>query len=769
MSFLARARTSVLLLLLVLLAAWLAREALQARLVPLDPAGGSQAVAGDPERWFSIDPDGLYHLRRIERARAEPGLPSSFDDYLNAPDGAVVPWPPYYTMVASAFADQSGGRLPLEQSAAELPFHFSLMTAILVAATAAVLAGRLGLLAAGFLFAFSYGSIHYAAPGVADHHAWVSLLATLLLVLFTLSAHLGLFAVPRRAALAGAFAGTVAGVLLGSWVGAVLYVLPLQLALAWWLHRMRDERRPGLLLFGFLFHALALAALLPAVLQSPWKVEQPWMVVNLSWFHVAWLGLGGLVFLPPFLLRGARATALYLPGLVVGGGILAAAIVLLDVGPAAGLREAFAWSSRADRFMASIAESSPLWGTDEYASGGFARWIGFGVLLLPLGLWWGGRAVLRRGEEAWVPLLIAVPLLLLQALAQRRFAEPLAAPLALLVAWTLVEVLRSRPKLLPRPAALQGLAVIGFALLMQASTVVHVVNRAGSSRFDPVQAAERRVLEWLATAADAPPLGPGDGLARAPVLAGWDLGHALEWVAQRPSIASNFGSYIGLDSYQAPARFMLAEDHGTAEGILRAREVGWVLVTSRYPDLLKGLCTSLGLPLGRYQEAVGEGGGRRMRFAPGFFSTVGAQVFNLGDMDGPAGPAPPIPFLRLVHVSPLPVEVPEQLGGVTAAARVWQVVRGARVEARLAPGARLRVSIPFRFDRPDGSAFLRGTWQQEVFADTTGLAAVRVPYATDRNLDAVVHDATWQVDDGPPRALTIAESAVLAGTVVELR
>ncbi|MGB0685517.1 MAG: hypothetical protein ACPGQD_04955, partial [Planctomycetota bacterium] len=104
------------------------------------------------------------------------------------------------------------------------------------------------------------------------------------------------------AALAGAFAGTVAGVLLGSWVGAVLYVLPLQLALAWWLHRMRDERRPGLLLFGFLFHALALAALLPAVLQSPWKVEQPWMVVNLSWFHVAWLGLGGLVFLPPFLL-----------------------------------------------------------------------------------------------------------------------------------------------------------------------------------------------------------------------------------------------------------------------------------------------------------------------------------------------------------------------------------------------------------------------------------------------------------------------------------
>lgn len=769
-----RTWSTVLLMGLVVFCAWMAREALQMRSVPVDDSTGVEQVqAGDVERWFSLDPDGLYHMRRVERFRQEVGLPAAFDPYLNAPEGAVVPWPPYYTMVASALADGSGGRLPLEQSMAELPLFFSLLTTILIAAAAGILAGRRALLLSGLLFAFSYGAIHYSAPGVADHHSFVSMMATALLVLFTLAIRFRAFAVVRRASVFGALCGTLAGALLGSWVGAVLYILPLQLVLAIWLWRSSAEWRKGLCAFGFFFHALALVALGPAILQSPWKAEHPWMVVNLSYFHAMWLNLGALVFLPPLFLKEAWQRW-YIPALGILGAIGAGLMLALDLGPAAGLREAFAWSARADQFMASIAESAPLWGPDPYQTGGFARWIGFGVLLLPFALFYAARAIFQRKEEEWWPLLIAVPLLAIQAMAQRRFAEPLAAPLALLLAWWLADVLRRKPQwsqatLASLPAgSLASLACLLLPLMLQAPTVTYAMERGTQSRFDAVYGAERSLLQWLEQAPDAPALGPQDPLTRAPVLAAWDFGHALEWAAQRPSIASNFGSYIGIDSFQAPARFFLTGSAEEAEGVLRQREVAWVMITSRYPDVLSGLCKALGVPMSDYLEATGPGKGAGRRFSAQFFESVGAQVFNLGDLDGPQGPASPLPFLRLAHVSPVPVEVPEQLGGVTSAGRLWQVVRGAQVQVQTAPGTLLRIEIPFQFRDITGKIFLRGMWADEAVANSQGLAKLRVPYATDRNHDAEVVNPTYRLGTAAAQALKIPEQAVLAGSTVLL-
>lgn len=497
------------------------------------------------------------------------------------------------------------------------------------------------------------------------------------------------------------------------------------------------------------------------------------MVVNLSYFHAAWLNLGALVFLPPLILKEAWQRW-YIPALAVLGALAAGLMLALDLGPAAGLREAFAWSSRADQFMASIAESAPLWGSDRYHTGGFGRWIGFGLLLSPFALFYAARAVWLRREEEWWPLLIAVPLLAVQALAQRRFAEPLAAPLALLLGWWLADALRRRPQwsqktMGPFPAGmLPSVGLVLLALLLQAPTISYALERGGQSRFDAVYAAERSLLQWLEQAPDAPPLGPQDPLSSAPVLAAWDFGHALEWVARRPSIASNFGSYIGIASFQAPARFFLTSSAEEAEGILRQREASWVLVTSRFPDVLSGLCKALGVPLSDYLEANGKGEGGARTFSAKFFQSIGAQVFNLGDLDGPQGPASPLNFLRLAHVSPVPVEVPQQLGGVTAAGRLWQVVRGAQLQVQATPGATLRVDISFQFRDVTGKVFLRGAWAEEVVADAQGVARMRVPYATDHNHDAEVLNPTWSLGGAAPRALSIPERAVLEGATVVL-
>src|SRR5262245_54380482 len=92
--------------------------------------------------WFSIDPDGLYHTRRVERAFEE-GLPIAGEDaFLDFPSGAAIPWPPYYdTILYLALApfaphDVQARRPWLERSVASLPIAFGIGAALCAACAA---------------------------------------------------------------------------------------------------------------------------------------------------------------------------------------------------------------------------------------------------------------------------------------------------------------------------------------------------------------------------------------------------------------------------------------------------------------------------------------------------------------------------------------------------------------------------------------------------------------------------------------------------------
>jgi len=750
----ARTLTYVAIFLLVVFTSWGVREASHLR---LEFAEGTN-LAGE---WFSVDSDGLYHLRRIERHRAEPGLPAATDPFLNYPKGAVVPWPPYYTMVASALIPKSASRLDLEHAAAQLPLVFAMLTSLLAAFCGALLAGRRGALMAGLLHALSYGSVHYSTPGVADHHAWVSLLATALLVLFALCVQQRVFSRPRFAAFVGALAGTFAGLLLGSWVGSVLYILPLQLALGWWLWVKRDHRWLGLATFGFFFHLLAALALAPAVLSSPWRFEHPWMVVNLSYFHLGWLGLGALVFVPPLFMPFQPARARYPLIVIAVAAVLGALTMLLDVGPGPGIREGFAWASRADDFMSGIAESAPLWGADHFHSGGFPRWIGFGVLLLPFALWRAWKSI-RNGNHALVPIFIAVPLLAIQAFSQRRFADPLAAPLAILLAWWLVQMW---PRLrLPQRNFGLSLAVAGFlAIALQAPTAIFAVQRAGVSRVDDQESAERSLFQWLGKREDAP-LGKPPRVSRGAVLGAWDFGHVIEWAAQRPTIATNFGTYIGVDSFRDPALFFMAEDPQAAEQILIARDVRYVVTTARFPSLLPTFVKALNddRKMADYQ-APSSSAKNGAHLLPRWFATTGAMLFDLGnDMDGPDGPAQAIDYLRLVYMSELVSPVAPQLGNQQSAGRIWEHVPGAQLVYNTGVGVEFRVEVHFELRNAHNEKVFGGKWANRAVANEAGFAKVRVPYCSGRNGNIWVTSILWGSDDHL-EVLEIPEQAVLSG------
>ena len=343
-----------------MLLTWVVREVNHSRI-------GYEPRPPDRSQWFSVDPDGHYHMRRVERLLEE-GFPvAGADPLLSFPEGALVPWPPYYTCVLWALLAPGAPNDPAERSVhvehgvATLPSWFAVLTALAVALAAGRLAGAPGALVAGLQYALFNGSLQYSVVGNGDHHAFVSLLMACMLLALVEVLSGGR---PARAGPGWGFglpAGALAGLLLGSWVGGLMYVILVEVVLASLLFLHARRPLPAVPAFGLAFHLAALLVLLPAILQSPWIEAQPWMAINLSWFHAAHLLAGALVFAPLLALREGGAAFRRYPWLV--GAALAGLFALLfalDLGPARGIREGFEWAGRSNAFMAYIYESQPL-------------------------------------------------------------------------------------------------------------------------------------------------------------------------------------------------------------------------------------------------------------------------------------------------------------------------------------------------------------------------------------------------------------------------
>lgn len=744
--------------------------------------------------WITTDPDSLYQMRRVERALLE-GLPvAERDELISHPDGSAIPWPPYYTLtltsVLAPFAPDDPDELHawLEMRVGSAAIVFSVLGSLLAALAARRIAGDGAALIAGVLHAFCGASVAYGASGNGDHHALVSLVAGALLYVATFAFSEAALASRARSLLHGVVLGVLAGYALGVWVASLMYVLQLQLALGWLVVQHSRQPRRGVAPLGLGFHLAALAVVLPAVATSPWRAENPWFVVNLSWFHPALLALGACVFAPLLALRGGSRGLRAWPWLVAGAlALLGATLASGDSGPARGLREGFAWVSRTDQFMAHVGESRPLIGPGTGAD--LFDALGYGAVLAPLAwaaLAWGA---LNRRELTLVPWAVAFPLLAIQTLRQARFAEALALPLAVVLGWGVAQVAgkwttERRPGSLapppmfggtngasqgftfPRPlgrAAALAVLLLALALAAQLPCVLQVVERwregrNANSRERPAAVATRMACEWLRrnVPREPPPA----------VLANWPAGHALEW-AGCASIATNFGAYVGEDSFRAPARFLMSEDPDAGDALLAERGARFVLVDSELPNQLNSL-----IPLGapqlreRYVTSGSERGGG---VEPEWCLTLGARLLFDGGVCGPLGEgARPLDRLRLVWVSPVrdPERTLRSTSDFAPAAMLWERVAGALVEARAAPGDELTLQIRVRYPRAGREL----VWRDRVRADASGVARTRVPYATDapNGEGRAEASARWTLgrDSG---VVAISEDAVLTGAVVELR
>ncbi|MGQ0719935.1 MAG: STT3 domain-containing protein [Candidatus Eiseniibacteriota bacterium] len=734
---------------------WLAREVQHQRV----------ALSGH-ESWVTTDADTLYHLRRTERVLRE-GLPvAETDSYLNHPQGSAVPWPPYYTLITAAAAapfapdDPGGRRAHVERTVASLPLVFGVVTTLLATFAARALAGDVAGLIAGGIHALSQGSIAYSKGGNGDHHAWITMLqAALLLGLSSALARRALS--PRQGWTRGAALGAIAGVMLGSWIASLLYVAPLQLVLAWRAVRHARRPEPGVPALAFAFHAAALLVLLPAATSSPWNEANPWMVVNLSWFHAAWLGAGAAAFAPLLFLGEGRALRSYPAVAALAGAALAGVLVAADTAPVAAVREGFAWMSREEDFMASVWESRGLLG--EGAAFDPIGVLGAGIIALPFA--WAAMAWLafRRDRFALLPWAVVAPLLAVEAARQVRFADALAMPLAVVVAWGLVTATRARvvrtrvPRTLAKsPAAAWAAAALATILLQWTTASATLGRTLSGDRGNPAHpndVAMREMCEWLRRSSS-----PGDA-----VLADWNHGHVIEWAADRPTVATNFGTYVGEDSFRDPSRFFLEEDADAAEKLLGARGARYVMLTSWLPGTVRHMVrTAASEREARYLEPSREDEAK-LRFE--WFRTMGARLMVDGAVITPdRGPVGSLDFLRLVHVSPRRDPRPNPRGEPSPAGWIWEHVPGAVIESAGLPGEELRVRVIVRFE----AARYETQWETAARCGADGLARVRIPWATDvPNGDAKAHNASWSLG-GRGGPLTVPQAAVSAGSLLRI-
>jgi asparagine N-glycosylation enzyme membrane subunit Stt3 len=751
-----------LILVLVALCSLAARELLRAR-VQL-PRGGD---------WVTFDNDSFYHMRRVARVFDE-GLPvAETDPRLDHPAGARIPWPPYYTlMLAAALApfapqDAEQRRGFIERGVGNSALVFGVLGSLLAAGIGWKLARAPGALFAGLYHALCYGSISYSRSGIGDHHAFVAFLAAALLASLALGLGAGALERPARAWGYGVLAGLLAGLALGAWVGSLMYLLQVEflLAILLFFHARRDL--PGLVPLGLGFHLAAAAVSLPAVLSSPWRETTPWIVVNLSWFHTTFLLIGACVFAAlARLAPGGFARRRY-PWLVACALLLMGTLLLLfDAAPARGVREGFAWVSRADAFMSGIQESRPLLGEGARGLGQTFRYLGYGSLLLPVAWLALCQQAWRRGRLELLPWIVSLPPLALQALRQVRFTDALSVPLAIGLTAALALLLPLGAGKLGKTGATVGAAIAALLLVCLAQlptlraleSVARMDSQARAvSLREPI--AQRMMLNWIRRRT------PADGDYC--VLADWTHGHGIEWAADRPSVATNFGTYTAEEGFFDAARFFLTEDFEGAEELLTRRRARYVYLTSSYPASLRHSVPVL-YPEGPnpFVENMDEGRGFgpfQPRLTARWLRTMGARLMNSGRVFG--AHEPPVDFLRLVHVSPAVDPEPrmKEFHARSPMGWIWEHVPGARVSVAAPPGTRFSLRIDLSY----GPAAIPHTFEAATVAGKDGVARLRVPYTTDEtNGDGRVQGGAHFELGGRREALSVPESAVLAGAEV---
>lgn len=694
--------------------------------------------------------DAWYHLRRALWGMVHFPAVLLHDPLLNHPSGAKVPFPPLWAFLLAAAGRAAGGDVvALERAAAWLPPLLGALALWPTAAAARLFGGPGTALGAAAILAFLPVHVAYSKVGNADHHALVALLGALLLLALLHAVREDLAAPARRTVFAALTAARLA--LLLSWNGSLLYVALGDATLL----SLLIARGAGAPLRAAAASALASAtgaALCVALSGEP--NGGPWSAVELSRLHVALLAAEAIVAAGVLALERWRSSVSPFRRLLRSVALTALMAGLLLALPETreGLGLAVTWMGQRNPWGEWNAEQLPLFGSalvnPVECLAGFA-WL---VPLAPLAALAEGLAAGRHPSAlllaAWTGILGGL------TLGQVRYGNEFAAGGSVAFALGLARLARVlRPASLPPAVAPAAALLAGTLLLAPGVAAIHAPGarglwRAVRERPPGLDLGLVQPTGSLARFAhlvrDATPWSAGfadDGRPAYGVLCHPNLGHVLHYAARRATPADNFGPWLGDGlNFQRVQRFYATADENEAFALTDQLRTPWVVTFSFGPSDPAAVST-------RLQEADGLAGEHGAALARFRLATEGpADGVPLSQLFGVFAPPPQ----RRAAAGPSPY-------------KLFEVVKGALVEVPARAGSSVLAEVTVR--TPVGRRF---TYRAEAQADSSGLARLRLPYATHTTLPARPV-ALWRVSaDGRTQALRLSDAEVREGALVRV-
>lgn len=461
------------------------------------------------------DADSAYHLRRALSFFEHPPWPSVHDPFLGFPEGATVPWAPgwdaYLALLGWVFGGFSPDGVGFDVGVAVGGLLVALVTCALAANLGRQLFGVWPGLAAGLFLALNPMHVGATAFACLDHNPAEGLFL------------LGLTAeASRRTPRWWVLGVLIAGACL-AWVGGLLYAA-LGMGAVCAVGLLRQET-PWASIGGMAF---GVGLLTPPAVAMGVAGGTPFTYAYLSGFHPALLGVLTVGAAWLFALKAspsARRPLLAL-GALVGVGLAVA------LGPSVwtGLTE---WLLTEDVWLATVQEMQPFLSNGVTSLRTWQRMVLVLSWLAPLtplllgGLAWSAW---RRRQVDVVPLVLVTSGTTVLLLLQVRFGWTLAPLLGVVAAGAL-----SRLPIRP-------VWVLGLILLAN----LHPPEQLRAAWVHPKSRQSERphrfeAYHWIRD--NTPPVDPV-----APeygVLSGWDHGHWLSGVSQRPEHIGHFGTYAG--------------------------------------------------------------------------------------------------------------------------------------------------------------------------------------------------------------------------------
>jgi hypothetical protein len=208
-------------------------------------------------------------------------------------------------------------------------------------------------------------------------------------------------------------------------------------------------------------------------------------------------------------------------------------------------------------------------------------------------------------------------------------------------------------------------------------------------------------------------------------------------------VQDNFGDDVGPRNFELAERYYAASSEAEALAILRELRVRYVVVR-------------------------GAGSGHGRGYGPG---SMFARLHRLGGASGALGTrgaGEPLRLASLAHHRLLldARAHDERVGESRPAYKLYEVVPGARVVGRAAPGALVSASLPVRGESRGRFRFLY-TYVAEARADAEGSYALVLPYANRGAATDVRPGPRYELRSGDASApLVLDESAVQGGFTV---